>query len=470
MKKQQPKPTDKYIVSQSNSLIEADYSQTNLPAKTMKIGRLIISKISPNDEDFRITKINNAAIRQYLGYKKNVPYNRFNADLEDICKRLNEQVIKVLTDKGTVLNAFFISSWEIDTKRDETTFEISGRLKEYLLQLKRNYTSYQLKNIPKLNSSYSIRMYELLSQYRRLGRRKFALEDLKKKLGCTYKLYGHFKDKALTKAQKELVKYTDIRFDFEELKKGRKVTEIVIYIYPNDPESSPNQMSLEFLEDAIELKDKVELPDLIKKEMNQIGISNENCASLWQKGFDLIESDQKRDAAKKRCRTTEIYFIEKLTLLNQSKTTLNEAGFFIKALKEDWNSPALFQKTKKTTQKAETQQKKAEAKALKLELKQLKKALEEQERQIFETLLSNTDTFIKAHSNSIQKLGKTYIKNIKGKYDSPIEEYRNSRFVSSSVNIYFRENYPDLFAPTQPLVQKMRTVKTQLELIESLIK
>ena len=108
----QEKLPDKFLVSQSNRLIEADYSNANLPARTMKIARLIVAKISPKDKDLRLIKINNRAIKQYLGYKSSVPHNRFHADLEDICKRLNKEPIRIQTERGTPLNAFFISSWE----------------------------------------------------------------------------------------------------------------------------------------------------------------------------------------------------------------------------------------------------------------------------------------------------------------------------------------------------------------------
>ena len=92
-------------------------------------------------------------------------------------------------------------------------------------------------------------MYELLYQYKSIGKRKFELEDLKNKIGCNYNLYGHFKKKALEKAQTDLLNNTDIRFEYEELKTGRKVTSLIIYIYPNNPKQNDPQGVLSFLEE-----------------------------------------------------------------------------------------------------------------------------------------------------------------------------------------------------------------------------
>lgn len=457
--------TDKYLVNQSNSLIEADYSNTNLPAKTMKIGRLIISKINPNDEDFRITKISNSAIRQYLGYKNGTAYNRFNADLDDICKRLNEQVIRVRTEKGNILNAFFISSWEIDYNNDETIFEISGRLKEYLLKLKENYTTYQLQNIPKLNSSYSIRIYELLSQYRKIGKRKFSIEDLKKKIGCNYKLYGHFKSKALNKAYKELALYTDIKFEFEELKTGRKVTSIIFYIYPNDPKINENQTSLDFLDDAIFAEVKEEASNEVKARLHKYGISKANIKKFTSIGFSIISNENARKNAERRCKTIETYYIEKITLLEQSKTTdKNPAGFLIKALKEDWKSPTLFAKQKEEKRKSTKFQRNKQKIILEKKIENLKKKSEILSNKALQPLINDADIFKIAYDYGMKKLGnfgRKYIKN----EQSPKEHYQLSPFLSSQIHIYLREMYPDNFKEYFALQNEIEKIENEIKQI-----
>ncbi len=461
------KSSEKHLVTQSNKLIEADYSKAKLPAKTLKVGRLIVAKISPDDKDFRLTRVKNSDIRQYLGYKKNVPYNRFNADLENICKQLNEEPIRLLTDKGTILNAFLISSWENDWREDVTVFEISGRLKEHLLELQRNYTTYQLKNLPSLKSSYSIRIYEILIQYKKIGKRTFELEDLKRLIGCNYNLYGHVKKKAILKAQSELIKHTDIRFDFEEIKEGKKVIGLIFYIYPNEPKSEESKQGvLDFLTDSIEIKEKPNLSDTITQKLTKIGISIENIDNLQKQGFDLIQNESSRKEAITRCKTIEIYYLEKITLLDQSKTAgSNPAGFLIKALREDWKTPKVFQEQKK--REIAKQRKDRHLQIVKLEKQ--REIINQQYRKLREPILiklvNNEAAFMEAYQVIEKKEQGSSFRTLK-KNLSPHENYHQSPIVSSQINIQLEANYPELFAEVRELYQKQKQLDTEIKKLE----
>ena len=459
------KNQQKYIVAQSNKLIEADYSKSKLPARSLKVGRLIISKINPNDVDFRLIRVKNSAIREYLGYKKNVPYNRFSADLEDICKRLNDEPIKIQTQKGSLLNAFLISSWETDFVKDETVFEISGRLKEYLLALQKNYTAYQLENIPKLNSSYSIRMYELLYQYKKIAKRKFEVENLKKMIGCNYPLYGHFKSKAILKAQRDLVKFTDIKFEFEEIKKGRKVVELLFYIYPNVPKSESKQGVLAFLDDAIELEDKPKLSNNILESLATLGISHENIEKLLKQGFNIIQEKDSRANAIKRCREIEVYYLEKITLYDQSKTrNSNPAGFIIKALKEDWRSPKVFQEQKKREGIDKRKEAEKKLKIMESELEKLSKEKKNIIQAIYSQLLSNETTAKEAYDNSLEKGGSFYKNNYRDLLSKPIiQQYSQNKFLEAGMNAELYKTFPDKFKESDVIESSINDMKIKIE-------
>ncbi|MBF0548445.1 MAG: replication initiation protein [Candidatus Riflebacteria bacterium] len=89
-----------------------------------------------------------------------------------------------------------------------------------------------------LRSTYSIKIYELLKRFENLKEAVFHLDKLKDILGVNeheYILYGHFKSKVILVAQKELLEKTDIAFTFEEIKDGKKVSEIRFFIHKNDP-------------------------------------------------------------------------------------------------------------------------------------------------------------------------------------------------------------------------------------------
>jgi hypothetical protein len=115
---------------------------------------------------------------------------------------------------------------------------INQDLKPYLLNLKAHFTKYYIGYVIHLRSTYSIRIYELLKRYENMGEVSFEVERLKHALGVNddeYKLYGHFKNKVILVAQRELLDKTDIAFNFEEAKTGKKITGIRFVIAKNEP-------------------------------------------------------------------------------------------------------------------------------------------------------------------------------------------------------------------------------------------
>src|SRR5699024_4596421 len=112
-------------------------------------------------------------------------------------------------------------------------FSFEPKLKPYLLQLKRTFTSYRLSNILSLGSYYTIRIYELLKKWETVGKWETSLEYLKNLLGITqksYKVYGNLKNRVIKPSVEELNDKTDINVTYEEIKKGRSVVRLVFYI------------------------------------------------------------------------------------------------------------------------------------------------------------------------------------------------------------------------------------------------
>ena len=122
----------------------------------------------------------------------------------------------------------------------------------------------------KLKSSYAIRIYELLKQYEKLHERTFLLTDLRKMLGVEdiYPAYGNFKQRVLVSAQKELKKKTDITFEIEEIKSGRRVTKIKFLISTTN--KNKNDQSSLFTGNLEEFQ----LPNLFKEQVKKLGLKN----------------------------------------------------------------------------------------------------------------------------------------------------------------------------------------------------
>ena len=96
-----------------------------------------------------------------------------------------------------------------------------------ITRLEARYTEYDLKQVVGLQSEYAIRLYELIIQWRSLGKTNpISLEELRKKLGLVdeYKRIEAFKRRVLDLGVKQINEHTDITVEYEQHKQGRVIT------------------------------------------------------------------------------------------------------------------------------------------------------------------------------------------------------------------------------------------------------
>ena len=90
------------------------------------------------------------------------------------------------------------------------------------------FTSYLLEQTAELNSVYSIRLYELLIQWRSIGKTPtFQINQFREQLGVgvnEYERMHNFKARVLDLAVNEINKHTDILVSYEQHKAGRVIT------------------------------------------------------------------------------------------------------------------------------------------------------------------------------------------------------------------------------------------------------
>ena len=96
-----------------------------------------------------------------------------------------------------------------------------------ITQLEKSFTAYELKQISSLTSKYAIRLYELLIQWRSVGKTPmFALDDFRSKLGLAesdYVKMANFKARVLDTALNQINELTDIIASYEQHKNGRAI-------------------------------------------------------------------------------------------------------------------------------------------------------------------------------------------------------------------------------------------------------
>jgi plasmid replication initiation protein len=215
------------IVKQDFKLVNAKYK---LNTSEIKFIMNAIAQIDADDDEFTEYEIKVSDLEEKLQIGKNQ-----HTRLKEFAKKIMSKPILIEQDNEdfTVFNWF--SRIRYISKQAKFIVKIDDELKPYLLNLKNRFVKYNLKYILPLTSNYSIKIYQLLKEYEKLEKRKFKVEELQDFLQVpkSLKIYNRFKEKVLKVAERELIEHCDIFFEFEEIKAGRKVDEILFRIKEN---------------------------------------------------------------------------------------------------------------------------------------------------------------------------------------------------------------------------------------------
>ena len=97
-----------------------------------------------------------------------------------------------------------------------------------ITRLEQQFTSYDIEQISSLNSGYAIRLYELLIQWRSVGKTPvFDLQQFRQQLGVEeikYSRMSDFKKYVLDFAVQQINEHTDITVKYDQHKQGRIIT------------------------------------------------------------------------------------------------------------------------------------------------------------------------------------------------------------------------------------------------------
>lgn len=225
---------DRYVVK-ANELIQK--SRFNLTLQQQKIVLYLISQIERNDKEFKLYSF---SIQQFckvcgINYTSGKNYN----DLKEAIKEIAQKVLWIKLPNGKETTVRWIEKAYIDRNTGTIEIRLDEDMKPYLLQLRDNFTQYELVWTLQFNSKYSIRLYELIKSihYHDLDpyERTYDIDELKRLLDAeTYKTYQHFKDRALQVAVDEINSTSDKLVSFVPIKDGRAVKKIQLHIESKD--------------------------------------------------------------------------------------------------------------------------------------------------------------------------------------------------------------------------------------------
>jgi len=214
------KDPKKYLIRQANTM---SFSRHNLNLIQKRIVYLVVSKIKPDDKDFREYTF---TVQEVLKFIKLGTENHsvLHKTTEDILKK----VCTLVTPEGELLQFNYFSLVKYNPTNTEVTFHFDPVLKPYYLELKNNYTQFQLEIVIGLKSIYSQKLYEIAKSIANKGDPsiRYSISEWRYLLFIDdneYKLYAHLKANVFQIAQRELDEKTDIHIEFKEEKSGNKV-------------------------------------------------------------------------------------------------------------------------------------------------------------------------------------------------------------------------------------------------------
>lgn len=186
----------------------------------------VISQIKNNDEKLKASyKIPASALFSDPGGKD---YKR----LEKAAISLTKEVVVVYNDytheTGTVYSIFRRSSFNNQT--EELSVSINPDIKPFILALKGCFTVYNKLDFILLPSRYSQRLFKLLKSWEGVPQTQIALSDLHKILitpiSCQ-KNFAEFDRRILSPAHEHITKNTDLIYEYEPFKIGRKIHSVI---------------------------------------------------------------------------------------------------------------------------------------------------------------------------------------------------------------------------------------------------
>jgi plasmid replication initiation protein len=211
-------------VIKSNALIEASYKLT---LNEQRILLLSLGKFDPTKRRYSYTDrtidISAKELSDTFGMSVKHSREALRKASDDLFNRVI--IIKTLGKNETKRRWIEEKTIYVDgTDRLELIY--TKGVMPFIAQLTSEFTIYKLGKVAQLKSCYSIRLFELLSQWRTVGQVEFSIEKLKSALGIEgkYSEWRGFRRVVLERAVKELAEKSDLEFSYETTKTNRKIT------------------------------------------------------------------------------------------------------------------------------------------------------------------------------------------------------------------------------------------------------
>lgn len=237
-------------VRKSNTLVTAPYTLSLQEQRVLLCCLAQIPKDAPASDEIFYT-VTTADIIRLSGISATSAY----AELKRAAEGLKRKEVR-LTDgpQGDPLDDVVITNWaqaiKLSKKGGIIGIQFPKVLLPYLSELNKQFTYYELADVLKMSSTYSIRLYELMRQWRAAGSVEIPLSELRVmfELQDKYPEYYEFKRRVLDPALKEINDLSPINVMMEPVKAGKSVEGLLFDISQKSKPAKQEPEQLGFLD------------------------------------------------------------------------------------------------------------------------------------------------------------------------------------------------------------------------------
>jgi len=354
------------LIKKANKLVESRYK---FDIWETRVFLSVLAQITRNDEDFTVYRIWYKDVIKSFDLKSSQSYEFLRNAARGLMRKVFyvtnvEKGKKRETEYHIIRTVNYLAEGEEATdSQDYIDITIDPDMKPLLLQLGSNYkgekgedfTAYDLRNVVKLGA-YHVRIYELLKQYQSIGKRTIAVEEIKRMLEITneYPLFGNLFQKVITPSVNAINDHTDLNITkLEKVKRGRRV----------------DALYFEFREKTIEEKrkarggggDEKQLPLWLDKDKDKKTSEDSTEDTLFNSYHKTLKESFGVTPSRflktlKTDKSINEERIEKAMRVTRRMKAQNGiakslAGFFIKALKDDYTDPKEEVRKKRAAEK-----------------------------------------------------------------------------------------------------------------------
>lgn len=245
--KREPKPLR---VSKSNSLITASY---RLTLNEQRLILAAISKLDPRRPMPKRVRVSAVDYSDIYGVQLKHSYEQ----MRNATDELYERDIDIHDATGRDRRRWVDRAKYID---GEGVVELSFTVHviPYLSMLYNKVTSYDLRRVSRVESAHTLRLFEMLMQFRKTGWLHIEVDALRLALGLAdaYPRFNNFRQRVIDPAVAELRQKCGLDVEYKQISEGRKVTAIRFDF--SDLKQLPLALELEDLPEPLEPVDQQE--------------------------------------------------------------------------------------------------------------------------------------------------------------------------------------------------------------------